>query len=210
MRPASRSFGACVALLIVLSPAKRLDFTSPALDVATTPRRCADETAELAKVTRKLSRAELRRLMSISDALADLNYERFQAFDNEMTEGALQAVFAFAGDVYDGLDARSLTPADLAWAQDHLRILSGFYGPLERLMRGRTTLVVAHRLSTIRQADRIGQFDIGDPARHLKLRQDLQVDPVQSGSAQHAHSPLYLIPMPREYPPVRAVRRVFS
>jgi cytoplasmic iron level regulating protein YaaA (DUF328/UPF0246 family) len=125
MRPASRCFGVYVALLIVLSPAKRLDFTAPALDVPSTPRRCADETAELAKVTRKLSRAELRRLMSISDALADLNYERFQAFDNETTEGALQAVFAFAGDVYDGLDARSLAPADLPssptawkWARD--------------------------------------------------------------------------------------------
>ena len=110
MRPASRCFGVYVALLIVLSPAKRLDFTAPALDVPSTPRRCADETAELAKVTRKLSRAELRRLMSISDALADLNYERFQAFDNETTEGALQAVFAFAGDVYDGLDAPARSP----------------------------------------------------------------------------------------------------
>ena len=62
MRPASRCFGACVALLIVLSPAKRLDFTPPALDVPATSRRCADETAELSKVTKKLSRADLRRL----------------------------------------------------------------------------------------------------------------------------------------------------
>lgn len=154
MRPASRSFGVYVALLIVLSPAKRLDFTPPALDVASTPRRCADETAELAKVTRKLSRADLRRLMSISDALADLNYERFQAFDNETTEGALQAVFAFAGDVYDGLDARSLAPADLAWAQDHLRILSGFYGllrPLDAIQPYR--LEMGTRLKTPRGAN---------------------------------------------------------
>ena len=120
-------------MLIVLSPAKKLDFNPPATDAPVTPRRCADETAELAKVTRGLSRADLRRLMSISDALADLNYERFQSFDNETSEGALQAVFAFAGDVYDGLDARSLAPADLAWAQDHLRILSGFYGLLRPL-----------------------------------------------------------------------------
>lgn len=120
-------------MLIVLSPAKRLDFSPPDLDVPMTERRCAQETAELAKVTRKLSRADLRRLMSISDKLADLNHARFQAFDNETTEGALQAVFAFAGDVYDGLGARSLGPADLAWAQDHLRILSGFYGLLRPL-----------------------------------------------------------------------------
>ena len=154
MRPASRCFGACVALLIVLSPAKRLDFTPPALDVAATPRRCADETAELAKVTKKLSRADLRRLMSISDALADLNYERFQSFDNETTEGALQAVFAFAGDVYDGLDARSLGADDLSWAQDHLRILSGFYGllrPLDAIQPYRLEMGI--RLKTKRGAN---------------------------------------------------------
>lgn len=170
MRPASRCIGACVALLIVLSPAKRLDFTPPAINVPATSRRCADETAELAKVTKKLSRADLRRLMSISDALADLNYERFQSFDNETAEGALQAVFAFAGDVYDGLDARSLAPADLDWAQDHLRILSGFYGllrPLDAIQPYR--LEMGTRLKTPRGSN---LYDFWGERISLRLNED--------------------------------------
>ncbi|WP_292042416.1 MULTISPECIES: peroxide stress protein YaaA [unclassified Brevundimonas] len=120
-------------MLIVISPAKKLDFTPPSIDLPKTPRRCAKETAELEKVTRQLSRADLRRLMSISEPLADLNYNRFQAFDNDAEEGTLQAVFAFAGDVYEGLKAREMSETDLMWAQDHLRILSGFYGLLRPL-----------------------------------------------------------------------------
>lgn len=117
-------------MLIVVSPAKKLDFTPASSDLPMTPRRCAKETAELDKVTRKLTRADLRRLMSISEALADLNWQRFQAFDNEVDETNVQAVFAFAGDVYEGLKAREMSADDLAWAQEHLRILSGFYGLL--------------------------------------------------------------------------------
>lgn len=120
-------------MLIVISPAKKLDFTPASADLPMTPRRCAGETAELSKVTRQLSRADLRRLMSISEALADLNYERFQAFDNDATDGAVQAVMAFAGDVYEGLKAREMSADELAWAQNHLRILSGFYGLLRPL-----------------------------------------------------------------------------
>ena len=178
MRPASRCFGACVALLIVLSPAKRLDFTPPALDVASTPRRCADETAELAKVTRKLSRADLRRLMSISDALADLNYERFQSFDNETAEGAVQAVFAFAGDVYEGLSARTLSADDLTWAQDHLRILSGFYGllrPLDAIQPYR--LEMGTRLKTKRGAT---LYDFWGERISLRLNEDAEKLPEQT------------------------------
>jgi cytoplasmic iron level regulating protein YaaA (DUF328/UPF0246 family) len=119
-------------MLIVLSPAKKLDFSpAPAGLALTTPELKAD-TAELAQITRKLRRADLKRLMSISDALADLNYQRFQSFDPESEDG-LQAVMAFAGDVYDGLGARSLDKKALAWAQTHLRILSGLYGVLRPL-----------------------------------------------------------------------------
>lgn len=120
-------------MLIVVSPAKKLDFTPPSIDLPMTPRRCAKETAELAKVTRELTRADLRRLMSISESLADLNFNRFQAFNNDVTDSDLQAVFAFAGDVYEGLKAREMSVEDLTWAQDHLRILSGFYGLLRPL-----------------------------------------------------------------------------
>ena len=136
-------------MLIILSPAKRLDFTE-AIDAPATTRRFMEETASLAKTTRRLTRADLRKLMSISDKLADLNRERFQAFDPESQDG-VQAAFAFAGDVYEGLKARDMDAASLAFAQDHLRILSGFYGllrPLDRIQPYRLEMGV--RLHTRR------------------------------------------------------------
>lgn len=120
-------------MLIVLSPAKRLNYAEPPVAVPPTRPRFDKDIAELAEVTRKLSRADLRRLMHISEPLADLNHERFQAFEPSGGDGALPAAFAFAGDVYEGLKARELDPADLAWAQDRLRILSGLYGLLRPL-----------------------------------------------------------------------------
>src|SRR5690606_27016640 len=116
-------------MLIVLSPAKALDFTAAPESVPLTAPQLVDQTAELAKVTRKLGVADLKRLMALSDNLAKLNRERFQAFDAESEEG-LQAAFAFNGDVYAGLKARELDRKALAWAQDHVRILSGLYGVL--------------------------------------------------------------------------------
>lgn len=136
-------------MIIVLSPAKRLDFTE-VIDAPSTARRFVEETASLAKTTRRLTRADLRKLMSISDKLADLNRERFQAFDPESQDG-VQAAFAFAGDVYEGLKARDMDAAALAFAQDHVRILSGFYGllrPLDRIQPYRLEMGV--RLKTRR------------------------------------------------------------
>lgn len=164
-------------MLIVLSPAKRLDFSPPPAPVRATERRFDQDTAELARTTRKLSRADLRRLMSISDKLADLNHARFQAFDIESDEGALQAAFAFAGDVYDGLNARSLDSEALDWAQDRLRILSGFYGllrPLDRIQPYR--LEMGTRLKTKRGAS---LYDFwGDRiSRQLNLDAQDHVDP---------------------------------
>jgi cytoplasmic iron level regulating protein YaaA (DUF328/UPF0246 family) len=121
-------------MLFVLSPAKTLDFTPASPEVpATRPDALAKETAELVAAARRLTRSDLSRLMSISDKLADLNFERFKAFEAEPSAGTVQAAFAFAGDVYDGLDARGLDAPSLAWAQDHLRILSGLYGLLRPL-----------------------------------------------------------------------------
>lgn len=91
-----------------------------------------DQVAELARTTRKLRVADLKRMMSLSDSLAKLNRERFQAFDPASDEG-VQAAFAFNGDVYSGLKARELDRKGLAWAQDHIRILSGLYGVLRPL-----------------------------------------------------------------------------
>jgi cytoplasmic iron level regulating protein YaaA (DUF328/UPF0246 family) len=116
-------------MLMVISPAKSLDFTAPKAVLPLTMPALKPQIAELAKVTRKLTAPDLKRLMHISDALAKLNRERFQAFDPELEEG-LQAVIAFNGDVYAGLAARELDRPALEWAQDHLRILSGLYGVL--------------------------------------------------------------------------------
>ncbi|MDO9076849.1 MAG: peroxide stress protein YaaA [Brevundimonas sp.] len=137
-------------MLIVLSPAKRLDFTEPHPDLPASERRFLDDTANLSRTARARTVAELRRLMNISDDLARLNRERFQAFDAGST-GGVQAAFAFAGDVYEGLKARELDQPSLVWAQDHLRILSGFYGllrPLDRIQPYR--LEMGARLKTRR------------------------------------------------------------
>lgn len=119
-------------MLIVLSPAKALDFTAPPVQAPLSTPELADQTAELSRTTRRLTAPDLKRLMSLSDSLARLNRERFQAFDPEADDG-LQAAFAFNGDVYQGLKARELDRKALAWAQDHVRILSGLYGVLRPL-----------------------------------------------------------------------------
>jgi len=121
-------------MIILLSPAKNLDF-SPAPDsLEATKPALSKDTNELAKVTRDLTRADLSRLMGISDKLADLNYERFQAFKTRGKPAeAKQAALAFNGDVYQGLEAETLTKKDLDYAQNHLRILSGLYGILRPL-----------------------------------------------------------------------------
>jgi uncharacterized protein len=119
-------------MIVVLSPAKSLDFTPPGRDMPLTAPELQDQVAELAKVTRKLTRANLRQLMGISESLAALNHERFQAFDPESEDG-VQAAIAFDGDTYEGLDARTLDRKGLAFAQDHVRILSGLYGVLRPL-----------------------------------------------------------------------------
>jgi len=119
-------------MLMVISPAKSLDFSPAPQGVGATTPMMADDIGELAKVTRKLRKSDLKRLMSISDTLAALNYERFQAFDPQGEDG-LQAALAFNGDVYGGLQARHLDKAGMAFAQSHLRILSGLYGLLRPL-----------------------------------------------------------------------------
>lgn len=119
-------------MLFVLSPAKALDFSAPDKLLGMTAPQFPQDVAELAKTTRKLTVADLKRLMSLSDNLAELNRARFQAFDPDSEDG-LQAALAFNGDVYAGLRARQMSKADLDWAQDHLRILSGLYGLLRPL-----------------------------------------------------------------------------
>ena len=119
-------------MLIVLSPAKALNFAAAPDSAPLTAPQLADHTAELSKTTKKLRVVDLKRMMDLSDSLAKLNRERFQAFDAESDDG-LQAAFAFNGDVYLGLKTRELDKKALAWAQERVRILSGLYGVLRPL-----------------------------------------------------------------------------
>lgn len=121
-------------MLVVLSPAKNLDFDSPLPSTPTTKPAFARDAAVLVATARALSATRIERLMGVSPKLAALTRERFAAFRTEgRVEGARPAVFAFAGDVYQGLDAYRLPADALAFAQDHVRILSGLYGVLRPL-----------------------------------------------------------------------------
>lgn len=120
---------------MVISPAKSLDFERPVPFTQYTTYDFAKESATIDKVLKKLKRQELQSLMDISPALATLNWERNQERDvNAMTvANARQAIFAFDGEVYTGLDAYTLTEEQLQRAQEQLRILSGLYGLLKPL-----------------------------------------------------------------------------
>ena len=118
-------------MLTLLSPAKKLNMDAAETGIAATQPRLAKDTRALAKVAKTQTAADLKRLMHISDNLAELNFERFKAFNlDNKSNSAKPAGLAFDGDVYWGLEAKSLPDETLAYAQDHLRILSGLYGCL--------------------------------------------------------------------------------
>lgn len=121
-------------MLMVISPAKTLDYkTALVTDKSTTPQFVA-EAQQLVKVMREFTPVELGKLMKISDKLAGLNVARFAEWQPEFTmENSKQALLAFKGDVYAGLDAESLNADELDYAQAHLRMLSGLYGLLRPL-----------------------------------------------------------------------------
>lgn len=121
-------------MIVVLSPAKTLDFVTPPTLPDTSQPIFLDQSQMLINILRKRSPLEIVKLMGISDQLAALNVQRYADWSQPFTaENAKQAVLAFNGDVYEGLDAVSLSPADLMFAQGHLRILSGLYGVLRPL-----------------------------------------------------------------------------
>ncbi|MFZ9284374.1 MAG: peroxide stress protein YaaA [Burkholderiaceae bacterium] len=121
-------------MLFLLSPAKTLDYESPLPELPHTAPQFTRRSAELIDVLRKKSPQQIAELMDLSDALSALNVARYEAWSPKASaKNARQAVLAFNGDVYEGLDARSLKRADLEWAQEHLCILSGLYGVLRPL-----------------------------------------------------------------------------
>ena len=122
-------------MLFLISPAKSLDYESPVpADLPHTLPVFKKQPLELIEVLREKSPQQISELMSISDKLAVLNVGRYEAFSPKFTaKNSRQAVLAFNGDVYEGLNAASLKPKELDWAQDHVVILSGLYGALRPL-----------------------------------------------------------------------------
>ncbi len=121
-------------MLFLLSPAKSLDFDPPAPEVAHTKPLFVPQSAELIDLLRQKSPQQIATLMSLSDALAQQNVARYEAWRPRFTaHNSKQAVLAFNGDVYQGLDAKHLAAPELAWLQDHVCILSGLYGVLRPL-----------------------------------------------------------------------------
>lgn len=125
-------------MLALISPAKTLDYeTALPTDIYTQPR-LLEQSQQLIDVCRKLSATEIASLMTVSEKIANLNVERFRDWNAEFDfSNARQALFAFKGDVYTGLDAYHLKDHDIDFAQQHLRMLSGLYGllrPLDLMM----------------------------------------------------------------------------
>jgi uncharacterized protein len=132
-------------MLIVISPAKSLDFETPANTEETTQPALLSHSQQLIDALTPLAPQDLSALMDISDKLATLNYDRYRQWQfpspSSIGDNAKQALLAFTGDVYAGLDAQSFNSDDFTFAQQHLRILSGLYGVLRPL-----DLIQAYRL----------------------------------------------------------------
>lgn len=169
-------------MLYVLSPAKSLDYETPAPDhalAAATAPPFLPRSAELISMLRRQSPAQIAELMHLSPALAELNVARYKAWTKRATlRNSKPAALAFDGDVYGGLQARSLSPADLNWAQAHVAILSGLYGalrPLDRLQPYR--LEMGTRLQNPHGKDLYAYW--GDTlAEHLNARAAADASPV--------------------------------
>ncbi|RSE33031.1 peroxide stress protein YaaA [Acinetobacter junii] len=125
-------------MLALISPAKTLDYTTALPTDTHTQPRLLEQSQQLIDVCRKLSATEIASLMTVSEKIANLNVERFRDWNAEFDfSNARQALFAFKGDVYTGLDAYHLKDHDIDFAQQHLRMLSGLYGllrPLDLMM----------------------------------------------------------------------------
>lgn len=121
-------------MLILISPAKTLDYQSPLATTRYTQPALLEQSQQLIGVARKLSAPQIKALMGISDKLADLNATRFHDWHPDFApDNARQAILAFKGDVYTGLQAETFSEADFDFAQKHLRMLSGLYGVLRPL-----------------------------------------------------------------------------
>ena len=166
-------------MLFLLSPAKSLDYETPLGDVPHTQPQFKAQSQALIEVLRTQSPQQIASLMDLSDALSALNVARYAAWSRRSTlRIARPAVLAFNGDVYEGLQARTLPVAALEWAQQHMAILSGLYGvlrPLDLLQPYR--LEMGTRLATP-QGSNLYQFWGSSIAQHLNQRLRADTSPV--------------------------------
>lgn len=127
---------------ILLSPSKTLDFDTDAKFLNSTQPQFLPDSEELVKVMKGYSADDIKNLMKVSDKIAQLNFDRYQNFKTPFSnDNAKPCIFAFRGDVYDGLRAEEFEREDIEFAQEHLRILSGLYGLLKPM-----DLMQAYRL----------------------------------------------------------------
>ncbi len=166
-------------MLFLLSPAKALDYETPPVTQTFTQPLFVPQAAELIEVLRDKSPQDIAELMDLSDQLAGLNVARYQAWRPEFdTINAKQAVLAFNGDVYEGLEAKTLDEASLGWLQQHVCILSGLYGvlrPLDLMQPYR--LEMGTRLVTAKGKN-LYQFWGAQIAQYLNERALAEVSPV--------------------------------
>ena len=121
-------------MLVLLSPAKRMDFAENSRALPSSKPEFLGDAHKLIDRARELSQGDIKKLMNLSDDLAEVNFKRFKAFKKKANAlGAKTAALAFSGDVYLGLEAETLSDEDFSFAQDHVRILSGLYGLLKPL-----------------------------------------------------------------------------
>lgn len=166
-------------MLLLISPAKALDYQTPVHTDRYSEPLFLPQAAQLIEVLRGQSPQQVAQLMALSDPLAALNVARYQAWQTPFTPAnAKPAVLAFNGDVYEGLDAKGLSPDQLDWLQQHLCILSGLYGvlrPLDLMQPYR--LEMGTRLAT-EQGRNLYQFWGSQIADYLNQRSANQASPV--------------------------------
>ncbi|MDO9277595.1 MAG: peroxide stress protein YaaA [Polaromonas sp.] len=166
-------------MLFLLSPAKALDYETPAHVASHTQPLFTRQSAELIEVLKTQSPQQISSLMKLSDKLSGLNVARYEAWSPKFTaNNSKQAALAFNGDVYEGLNAKTLGESDLQWAQAHVCILSGLYGvlrPLDWMQPYRLEMGTA--LATARGKN-LYQFWGSEIANYLNERAAADASPV--------------------------------
>ena len=150
---------------LIISPAKTLDFETPAKTKKSSEPKFEKEVLQLVKKMHGYSQKQLAKMMDLSEKLAKLNYERFEVWSSAPQK---QAILAYMGDVYTGLDAKSFSEKDFDFAQKHLRIISGLYGLLKPL-----DLIKPYRLE---MSTPIGLYDFWGNKLTKELGDDIVIN----------------------------------